>query len=63
MCHCLLLAAGVREPNYHGSQCLLQWWLGCVCWDCSGEQLSQRPMAEMAGDSCSVVDSEEEERS
>lgn len=34
-----------------------------MCWDCSGEQLSQRPMAEMAGDSCSVVDSEEEERS
>lgn len=22
MCHYLLLAAGVRTPNYHGSQCL-----------------------------------------
>lgn len=23
MCHYLLLAAGVRKPNYHGSQCLV----------------------------------------
>lgn len=23
MCHCSLLAAGVRKPNYHGSQCLV----------------------------------------
>ena len=65
MCHCLLLAAGVRKPNYHGSQCLVAVVAGlCVCvlcWDCSGEQLSQAPLAVMARDGCRAVDSEEEE--
>jgi len=34
MCHCLLLAAGVRKPNYQGSQCLNTTEVGlymCVC--------------------------------
>lgn len=70
MCHCLLLAAGVRKPNYHGSQCLVcSCSCGCACvcvecvWGCSGEQLSQAPLAVMAGDSygCSSDSKEEEE--
>lgn len=32
MCHCLLLAAGVKKPNYQGSQCLVAVVVGlCVC--------------------------------
>lgn len=33
MCHCLLLTAGVRKPNYLGSQCLVVVvrWALCVC--------------------------------
>lgn len=50
MCHCLLLAVGVGKPNYHGSQCLVAVVFGlCVCWGCSGEQLSQALLAVMAG--------------
>lgn len=68
MCHCFLLAAGVRKPNYQGSQRLVaiavRFYVHvCVCWGCSGEQLCQARLAVMAGDgySCSG-DSKERER-
>lgn len=65
MCHCLLLAAGVRKPNYHGVPvpgCSCRLGSVCVCRGCSGEQLSQAPLAVMAGDGYGCGgDSEEEE--